>query len=168
MLHHVCGVLCAAVARIALVKPEKARNVENMILAAAQRGALQNKVCSEARPRLSTLAGGSRSSSSTAEQTALHATACDAVSQRPGNAIAGQHVGTCATFQRRMGCASCAVPCTDAQCSAAQCNSVVVRSPRCFVAACQLGSSSKLCGCLPATNHQHRFVCPLLLGALCR
>jgi DNA-binding TFAR19-related protein (PDSD5 family) len=33
-----------AVARIALVKPDKARNVENMILSAAQRGALQNKV----------------------------------------------------------------------------------------------------------------------------
>lgn len=32
-------------ARIALVKPDKARNVENMILAAAQRGALQSKVC---------------------------------------------------------------------------------------------------------------------------
>jgi hypothetical protein len=32
------------VSRIALVKPEKARNVENMILAAAQRGALQSKV----------------------------------------------------------------------------------------------------------------------------
>eukprot|EP00879_Flechtneria_rotunda_P004772 GHRR01005042.1.p1 GENE.GHRR01005042.1~~GHRR01005042.1.p1 ORF type:complete len:133 (+),score=45.63 GHRR01005042.1:211-609(+) len=31
-------------ARIALVKPDKARNVENMILAAAQRGALQSKV----------------------------------------------------------------------------------------------------------------------------
>jgi hypothetical protein len=42
-----CAVLCSAVtavARIALVKPDKARNVENMILAAAQRGALQNKV----------------------------------------------------------------------------------------------------------------------------
>lgn len=33
--------------RIALVKPEKARNVENMILAAAQRGALQEKVTEE-------------------------------------------------------------------------------------------------------------------------
>lgn len=32
------------VSRIALVKPDKARNVENMILAAAQRGALQSKV----------------------------------------------------------------------------------------------------------------------------
>lgn len=31
-------------ARIALVKPEKARNVENMILTAAKRGALQSKV----------------------------------------------------------------------------------------------------------------------------
>jgi hypothetical protein len=31
------------VARIALVKPEKARNVENMILAAAQRGAITEK-----------------------------------------------------------------------------------------------------------------------------
>lgn len=30
--------------RIALVKPDKARGVENMILAAAQRGALQEKV----------------------------------------------------------------------------------------------------------------------------
>jgi DNA-binding TFAR19-related protein (PDSD5 family) len=37
-----------AVARIALVKPDKARNVENMILAAAQRGALQSKVCAVA------------------------------------------------------------------------------------------------------------------------
>jgi hypothetical protein len=33
-----------AVARIALVKPDKARNVENMILGAAQRRALQSKV----------------------------------------------------------------------------------------------------------------------------
>lgn len=32
------------VSRIALVKPEKARGVENMILAAAQRGALGEKV----------------------------------------------------------------------------------------------------------------------------
>lgn len=39
-----CCSLSSAVARIALVKPEKARNVENMILAAAKRGALQNKV----------------------------------------------------------------------------------------------------------------------------
>lgn len=31
-------------ARIALVKPDKARNVENMILTAAKRGALQSKV----------------------------------------------------------------------------------------------------------------------------
>lgn len=38
------AVIAPAVARIALVKPDKARNVENMILAAAQRGALQNKV----------------------------------------------------------------------------------------------------------------------------
>jgi hypothetical protein len=33
-----------AVARVALVKPDKARNVENMILTAAKRGALQSKV----------------------------------------------------------------------------------------------------------------------------
>lgn len=32
------------VARIALVKPDKARSVENMILAAAQRGAITEKV----------------------------------------------------------------------------------------------------------------------------
>jgi len=38
------AVFAPAVARIALVKPDKARNVENMILAAAQRGALQSKV----------------------------------------------------------------------------------------------------------------------------
>ncbi|WIA17039.1 hypothetical protein OEZ85_013947 [Tetradesmus obliquus] len=31
-------------ARVALVKPDKARNVENMILTAAKRGALQSKV----------------------------------------------------------------------------------------------------------------------------
>jgi programmed cell death protein 5 len=36
-----------AVARIALVKPDKARNVENMILAAAQRGAITEKVSEE-------------------------------------------------------------------------------------------------------------------------
>jgi hypothetical protein len=35
---------CLAVARVALVKPDKARNVENMILTAAKRGALQSKV----------------------------------------------------------------------------------------------------------------------------
>ncbi|KAG2482737.1 hypothetical protein HYH03_018332 [Edaphochlamys debaryana] len=34
-------------ARIAIVKPDKARGVENMILAAAQRGALQAKVTEE-------------------------------------------------------------------------------------------------------------------------
>lgn len=34
-------------ARIALVKPDKARNVENMILAAAQRGAITEKVSEE-------------------------------------------------------------------------------------------------------------------------
>lgn len=34
-------------ARIALVKPEKARSVENMILGAAQRGALTEKVSEE-------------------------------------------------------------------------------------------------------------------------
>ncbi|GIL72156.1 hypothetical protein Vretimale_461 [Volvox reticuliferus] len=34
-------------ARIAIVKPEKARGVENMILAAAQRGALSAKVSEE-------------------------------------------------------------------------------------------------------------------------
>lgn len=34
-------------ARIALVKPEKARSVENMILTAAQRGALSEKVSEE-------------------------------------------------------------------------------------------------------------------------
>jgi programmed cell death protein 5 len=33
-----------AVSRIALVKPDKARGVENMILAAAQRGQLGEKV----------------------------------------------------------------------------------------------------------------------------
>ena len=33
-----------AVARIALVKPDKARNIENMILAAAQRGQMMEKV----------------------------------------------------------------------------------------------------------------------------
>ncbi|KAF6254228.1 programmed cell death protein 5 [Scenedesmus sp. NREL 46B-D3] len=31
-------------ARVALVKPDKARNVENMVLTAAKRGALQSKV----------------------------------------------------------------------------------------------------------------------------
>jgi programmed cell death protein 5 len=36
-----------AVARVALVKPDKARNVENMILGAAKRGALQAKVSEE-------------------------------------------------------------------------------------------------------------------------
>lgn len=38
--------LHSSVARIALVKPEKARNVENMILAAAQRGQITEKVSS--------------------------------------------------------------------------------------------------------------------------
>lgn len=44
------NILLHAVARVALVKPDKARNVENMILTAAKRGALQSKVrhcCSE-------------------------------------------------------------------------------------------------------------------------
>jgi hypothetical protein len=44
-----CNLLlcCAtAVSRVALVKPEKARNVENMILAAAQRGQLMERVSS--------------------------------------------------------------------------------------------------------------------------
>lgn len=37
-------VVLLAVSRIALVKPDKARSIENMILAAAQRGALAEKV----------------------------------------------------------------------------------------------------------------------------
>lgn len=47
MLHPAEAMLCrcaAAVSRVALVKPEKARNVENMILAAAQRGQLMERV----------------------------------------------------------------------------------------------------------------------------
>jgi programmed cell death protein 5 len=36
-----------AVARIALVKPEKARNIENMILSAAQRGQMMEKVSAQ-------------------------------------------------------------------------------------------------------------------------
>ena len=43
-----------AVARIALVKPEKAKGVENMILQMAQRGQLTEKVCNSLQlvPRL--------------------------------------------------------------------------------------------------------------------
>jgi len=40
---------CPAVARIALVKADKARAVENMILAAAQRGALGGEKVSDER-----------------------------------------------------------------------------------------------------------------------
>ena len=35
---------CCAVARIALVKPEKARGVENLVLQMAQRGQITDKV----------------------------------------------------------------------------------------------------------------------------
>ena len=52
----------AAVARIALVKPDKARGVENMILQAAQRGNISEKVrLSVLRPRLSGSAVDARS-----------------------------------------------------------------------------------------------------------
>lgn len=40
----VANALWHAVSRIALVKPEKARAVENMLIAAAQRGQLGEKV----------------------------------------------------------------------------------------------------------------------------
>ena len=36
--------VCPAVARIALVKPDKAKGVENMVLQMAQRGQLNEKV----------------------------------------------------------------------------------------------------------------------------
>lgn len=36
--------VCCAVARIALVKPDKAKGVENMVLQMAQRGQLNEKV----------------------------------------------------------------------------------------------------------------------------
>ena len=38
------ALLCSAVARIALVKPDKAKGVENMVLQMAQRGQLNEKV----------------------------------------------------------------------------------------------------------------------------
>lgn len=38
------AIISCAVSRIALVKPDKARSIENMILSAAQRGALGEKV----------------------------------------------------------------------------------------------------------------------------
>lgn len=38
---------CTAVSRIALVKPDKARAVENMILASAQRGQITEKISEE-------------------------------------------------------------------------------------------------------------------------
>jgi programmed cell death protein 5 len=41
------NVYCVAVSRIGLVKPEKARAIEDMIIAAARRGALQEKVSEE-------------------------------------------------------------------------------------------------------------------------
>jgi DNA-binding TFAR19-related protein (PDSD5 family) len=43
-IHFLGSFGACAVARVALVKPDKARNVENMILTAAKRGALQSKV----------------------------------------------------------------------------------------------------------------------------
>lgn len=39
---------CSAVARIALVKPDKAKGVENMVLQMAQRGQLNEKVITAA------------------------------------------------------------------------------------------------------------------------
>ena len=40
--------ICCAVARIALVKPDKAKGVENMVLQMAQRGQLNEKVVTAA------------------------------------------------------------------------------------------------------------------------
>ena len=40
--------VCYAVARIALVKPDKAKGVENMVLQMAQRGQLNEKVITAA------------------------------------------------------------------------------------------------------------------------
>eukprot|EP00882_Tetradesmus_deserticola_P018793 GHRQ01020181.1.p2 GENE.GHRQ01020181.1~~GHRQ01020181.1.p2 ORF type:complete len:114 (+),score=31.82 GHRQ01020181.1:169-510(+) len=45
-------------ARVALVKPDKARNVENMILTAAKRGALQSKVRTHGLCTLHMIASG--------------------------------------------------------------------------------------------------------------
>lgn len=39
--------MCRAVSRVALVKPEKAQGIENMLLGAARRGAIKDKVNEE-------------------------------------------------------------------------------------------------------------------------